>query len=203
MPRKPKSTRQAAIPVKYVQSDEIETAARKVMETDVALRSLREHNIGFFFVENRKDPGGRVDRWLSAKKSPPLWKDITEYEAVICVNAQKWGGLTDDEKRLALVHGLSHLSIDEKGNVVVEAHDVEAFAREVRHGGAWTPELTTVVEALTLFGKNGAKTDDDDDLRPKGEVNADALRGEADRSVKDEPTPIRRRNGHQPPAPLS
>lgn len=42
---------------------------------------------------------------------------------------------------------------------------------------------------------------DDEDLRPRGEVNADALRGEAARSVVDEPTPISRRgrNGAQQP----
>lgn len=35
--------------------------------------------------------------------------------------------------------------------------------------------------------------DDWDDLRPKGEVNTDALRGEADRAIlPDEPTPLRR-----------
>lgn len=47
-------------------------------------------------------------------------------------------------------------------------------------------------------------SDDFDDLRPTGEVNVDALRGEAERS--SEPTPIRpggskaRRNAAQPPA---
>lgn len=40
---------------------------------------------------------------------------------------------------------------------------------------------------------------DDEDLRPKGEVNADALRGIADRA--SEPTPIKRST--QPPASLN
>lgn len=44
-------------------------------------------------------------------------------------------------------------------------------------------------------------TDDvDEDLRPTGEVNTDALRGEAERSIIKEPTRIPRANG-QPPAP--
>ncbi len=45
----------------------------------------------------------------------------------------------------------------------------------------------------------GPAIDDDGDLRPTGEVNADALRGEADRSVIAEPTPIRGRSQQQPP----
>lgn len=38
---------------------------------------------------------------------------------------------------------------------------------------------------------------DEEDLRPNGDVNPDALRGEADRS--SEPTPFRQRSGQQPP----
>lgn len=190
MPRNPKSTRQEAVPVSFIISAEIETRARRLMAADVGLRSLGEHSIAFVLVENRKDPGGRVDRWVKAMKAPPLWSGLTDYEAVVAVNAQKWANLSETDRDNALRHGLRHLSVDEKGKIAVEAHDFEGFGSEVRHGGAWTPELTIFVEALTLFGK-GAPTDDDEDLRPKGEVNADALRGEADRSVAKEPTPLR------------
>jgi hypothetical protein len=49
----------------------------------------------------------------------------------------------------------------------------------------------------------GPSVSDDEDLRPTGEVNAAALRGEADRATVDEPTPIRRKANIQPPAPLN
>jgi hypothetical protein len=202
MPRKSPSTRQEAVPVAYSLSDDVESRARRIMGADVALRSLAEHNIAFVLVENRKDPGGRVDRWVRTTKAPPLWAGLTEYEAVVAVNDQKWSNLSETDRDNALRHGLRHLSVDERGKIAIEAHDFEGFGSEVRHGGAWTPELTVFVEALTLFGKNGAG-DDEEDLRPKGPVNTDALRGEADRSIVKEPTPSKGRNGQSPASPLS
>jgi hypothetical protein len=55
--------------------------------------------------------------------------------------------------------------------------------------------------SISFLGEQTKAFDDRADLRPKGEVNADALRGAAERS--SEPTPIRRRNGGQPQAPTS
>jgi hypothetical protein len=78
---------------------------------------------------------------------------------------------------------------------------VEDAAPAARRGWdeAGVPEAAGAV-AARMLGEEA-------DLRPTGDVNPDALRGEAERSVAAEPTPLRpRRTGNgraQPPAPLA
>ena len=89
---------------------------------------------------------------------------------------------------------------EEKTRIQIGLVDEDAPA--VR--GGWTqPTLPTAVGDIATKVLSDAL--DEADLRPTGEVNADALRGEAERSSTPEPTPLRPRrvgNGRaQPPAP--
>jgi hypothetical protein len=66
----------------------------------------------------------------------------------------------------------------------------------IAHVAAETP----APDESRVSRRKKAPDEADADLRPTGEVNADALRGIADRSSTDDaPTPINRRNGRVPP----
>jgi putative metallopeptidase len=218
-----KRFRQEAVPVKFTRSEEVEAVARRVIASDeVGLGALYNLNLGYVLIENRKAPDGPVDRWIRMVKAPPLWKALAEFDGILAVVAEKWHALTSQQQDAATYHALLHVVVNDKGALTLDGHDVEGFTKEVRRFGAWQAEIGVFGEQLGMFAvkSNGAAQvsaglGDDEDLRPTGEVNTDALRADAARSVVDDSTSLAdeadkrlrkrsRDNGRpQPPAQLS
>lgn len=70
------------------------------------------------------------------------------FDAGVWFRAKWWDGMTPDQRDAWVFHQLSHLSARPSGGGLVRVgHDVEAFADEPVHFGAWE-------EQLSLFERN-------------------------------------------------
>ena len=166
-------------------------------------------------------------------KASPLWRLLGETAIVIQFRQWFWEKFTEQERRGVLHHELSHIEIGEPGpdgqaKVSLREHDVEEFALTVKRFGPRRDHHAAFFRAfLDWHDRQEGRpaptplrsVEDDHDLRPTGEVNADELRGavandvrEAERSTDGAdddllPGPIvprrSRRSGHQPTAQLS
>lgn len=97
-----------------------------------------------------------------------------------------------------------HVEFDADARDQISIGLVDEDGRPARRGS----RSKAAPSAVATSGDDIAGAGDDDaDLRPTGEVNVDALRGEAERSIIKEPTPIRpggrqaSRNAHRLPTP--
>jgi hypothetical protein len=127
-------------------------------------------------------------------KAPRLWHDVTGFDVVIWIREHFWAEWDDHVRRAALLHELLHVEIkrDKENNakVAVRKHDVEDFVAVVKHygpifgyGNGGSPAYVRAAELWRKRTNGAAHADDDADLRPKGEVNIDELRGDVDRAV--------------------
>jgi hypothetical protein len=229
MPGRPRRTPKAPkvkVELVYEESSTIREVAERVIRLYAGKFGWTANfKLGYLLVHGSKPKEGGRDVAARFRKVPPLYHGITGLDAVVEVHAWAWNGyagspgMSAEEQEAIVVHELCHGSMSERGALRVEKHDLEEFHFVVGQYGAWTADVQRFEEQLSLFAARGpiiatgagrsrqesAGLADDEDLRPKGEVNAEALRGEADRATVAEPTPIKRpRNGHQPPAsPLS
>lgn len=103
------------------------------------------------------------------------------------------------------VAALASIELPEEGAVRVGRFRISKSLVSARSVSFETQESSRL--RITLLGDEAPRAarsrDDDADVRPKGEVNADALRGEVERA--SEPTPIRRpkNGGNQPSTPVN
>ncbi len=168
--------------------------------------------LGYLLVHGSKPKTGDRDVAGKFRKVPPVYHGLTGLDAVVEIHAWAWNALNAEQQEALVAHELCHGSMSERGALRVEKHDLTEFHFVVRTYGAWSADIRMFDEQLALFDANGgpyraptaAQTSIDDatDLRPTGEVNTDELRGIADRSVVDGPTPIasRRKKGTAAPA---
>lgn len=73
---------------------------------------------------------------------------IVTFDAILWFRAKWWDGMTPEQRDAWVFHQLSHLHARPSGGGLVRVgHDVEAFADEPVHFGAWE-------EQLSLFERN-------------------------------------------------
>jgi hypothetical protein len=124
-------------------------------------------------------------------KAPRLWHDVTGFDLAIWIRGYFWRRAEPRVRQAMLLHELLHVEIrrtkENEAKVSIRKHDVEDFVDVVRHygpifgyaeGGA-----RGLVKAAQLWDERTAKPDEED-LRPKGEVNPAALRGEVERASR-------------------
>ncbi len=207
-PREPK----VKVELVYEESGAVaEVAHRLIRLFPVQFGWTNSFSLGYLIVRGSKAKAGDRDVAGKFRKVPPVYHGLTGFDAVVEIHAWAWDALAAEEQEALVAHELCHGSMSERGTLRVEKHDLTEFHFVVGQYGAWAPDIARFREQLTLFETRGPafrtpsvaqRTLDDVDPKPKGEVNADELRGEVERA--SEPTPIRRakRNGQQPPAPL-
>jgi hypothetical protein len=127
-------------------------------------------------------------------KASPLWRLLAGTELVIQFRQWFWEKFSETERRGVLHHELSHVDIGETGDdgvlkVSLFEHDVEEFALTALRFGPRRDNHRALFESFLAWERQQQPrklrtVTDSEDLRPAGEVNADALRGEAERSVE-------------------
>jgi hypothetical protein len=136
-------------------------------------------------------------------KAPRMWADVTGYDVAIWIREHYWLEADDRVKRAMLLHELLHVEIRRDKNdvakVAVRKHDIEDFVAVAKHygpifgyGNGGAPAYVRAAEVWERRTSRrdaddqhaSARASDDEDLRPKGEVNADALRGVVERAAR-------------------
>ena len=206
--RKPKEPR---VPLTYEESDVVrDVAGRLIRLFPAAFGWTTNFKLGYLLVHgSRRGSDRRLDAMAKFRKVPPVYHGITGYDAVVEVHEWAWNELTAEQQEAIVSHELCHGEMTEKGTLRIVRHDLEEFAWVVRQYGAWAADIRRFDEQLALFDAAGPafrtpKTDQAtlDDVRPKGEINVEALRGEVDRAILPEPVSLRNRR-IPPAAPLS
>lgn len=201
----------------FIRSDEVAAVAQQVLAEhgksggvarvyDTA-RAIRDGEVHALWLLNDK-PFDELNEEKShdaagkCLKAPRLWHDVTGFDVVIWIRGYFWRRADARVRAAMLLHELLHVEIrrtkENEAKIAIRKHDVEDFVDVVRHygpifgyaeGGA-----RGLVKAAELWDE---RTRADEDLRPKGEVNPDALRGAVERS--SEPTRILRSKFTPPP----
>lgn len=173
--------------------------------------AMREHGLSIAYVFETK-PFDPLEEELKphtiakVTKASPLWRCLTDHELVIQFRQSFWDAFDDRQRTAVVHHELTHITVDEPDKagrikLSLRAHDVEDFSLTMRRFGPILPSRAAFVKAFLDWQHEqerpeptslrrvvtGGLDDPEQDLRPAGEVNVDALRGEAERSAKDEP----------------
>lgn len=191
MPRTARIRKQrvARVPLAYQLNDELTSLATALIQKhEVHFNDLRQMKIGYVLVSGGKEPKrDRVDGvWARFIKSPPIWRSIAGYDAIVWVREAVWKMLSQHQREALLAHELSHATTNDKGELTVVRHDLEDFAWVARHYGAWTENVELYGRQLSLFGKPD----------PKPEPKTDEAFADIDADVaarKDNVTPMRPR----------
>jgi putative metallopeptidase len=218
MPRRSRAPKEPKVKVElvYEESDAVaDVAGRLIRLFPAKFGWTTNFKLGYLLVHGSKAKTGDRDVAGKFRKVPPVYHGLTGLDAVVEIHAWAWNALNAEQQEALVAHELCHGSMSERGALRVEKHDLTEFHFVVGQYGAWQNDIATFAEQLSLFETRGGAfrapalaqaSLDDVDVKPKGEINTDELRGIADRSVVDEPTSLssRRKNG-QPPAtpPLS
>jgi hypothetical protein len=192
--RKPKVAR---VPLAYQLNDELTSVATALIQKhEVHFNELRQMKIGYVMVSGGREPKrDRIDGvWARFIKSPPVWRSIAGYDAIVWVREAVWKMLSAHQREALLAHELSHGTTNDKGELTVVRHDLEDFAWVARHYGAWTENVELYGRQLSLFGKPDPNGRQD-------EAFADIDAGVAERKARGTVTPMRprpARAGDQP-----
>lgn len=213
MARRPRAPK-PKVELVYEESSTIAAVANRLIRLfPVQFGWTSNFRLGYLIVRGSKPKSGDRDVAGKFRKVPPVYHGLTGFDAVVEIHAWAWDDLDATQQEALVAHELCHGSMSERGTLRVEKHDLTEFHWVVGQYGAWAADVRTFAEQLSMFNERGpalgrpqvvqrqAFAGDDADLRPKGEVNVDELRGAAER--ESEPTPIRRpkNGGTQPPAP--
>jgi hypothetical protein len=193
-PKEPKA------PVVYEPSPDIaEVAHRLIRLFPVQFGWTTNFKLGYIIVRGLKLNLDKKEPWGKFKKVPPLYRGLTNLDAVVEIVADGWSKLNAEQQEALIAHELCHGSMSERGALRVEKHDLEECRFVVAQWGAWDEGIRRFGEQLDLFSQRGPaiKTGTQGEQEPLS-----AFRKPTD----DTPTPLRpsKRNGQQPPAsPLS
>jgi len=84
----------------------------------------------------------------TAKKVSVREKLLSSVDAVVIL-AWDWWQEAEEEPRTALLdHELSHLSVDDDGNLITVPHDFSGFARVIGRHGIWNSSLEKAQRAI-------------------------------------------------------
>lgn len=154
-PRRIHAPKTKRVPLAYQLNDELaQFAALLHGKFEVHFASLASFKIGYVLISGGALPKrGKIDGWAARfLKVPPLWKGLTGYDAIVEVREAVWKILSAHQREALLAHELSHGDSNDKGDLVVQKHDLEEFAWIARHYGAWDEGIELFGKQLSLFG---------------------------------------------------
>jgi putative metallopeptidase len=152
--------RKPAEPVTYKSSSELRRVAEALIaKHPTTFGHLRNFKLAFLMVMNRRPPSDqRIDGLVTAWKASPRVKELSGYHAGVDALEASWGPLTEEQREVLVYHGLAHLGMNDKGDLRLDRHDVEAFMGEARLFGTNTRrEIVRLAEQLDLFEKPGER----------------------------------------------
>jgi hypothetical protein len=97
----------------------------------------------------------KKEPWGKFKKVPPLYRGLTNFDAVVELVEDGWKRLSAEQQEALVAHELCHGSMSEKGALRVEKHDLEEFRFVVAQWGAWDEGIRRFGEQLDLFSQRG------------------------------------------------
>lgn len=155
-PRKLTFRRKAADPVTFKHSNEVQHVAEELIALyGQTFGHLRRFKLAHVLVGNRKAPADRrLDALVRAFKAPPMWRELSGYHGGIAVLEAAWQPLDERQRKALVYHALAHLGINEKDEIRVERHDVEAFLGEARYYGETSIAIVRLAEQLDLFDRS-------------------------------------------------
>jgi hypothetical protein len=148
--RKPKEPK---VPITFELSDEAgDVASALFAKHETHFWSLRPFKIAYVMIFGARPPKDRkVDTVARFVKTSGLWKSLTGYDAVVWVKSIYWNALNATQREALLAHELSHGATNDKGELVIEKHDLEEFAWVARQYGAWSEGIEVFGKQLNLF----------------------------------------------------
>jgi predicted metallopeptidase len=190
MPRRPRTPKPKAEqePLSYQLSDELKDIGSRLIRLFPAhFGSLANHRIAYAMITGTKAArqGSKIDAVATARKAPPLWRDLAGYDAVVTVNAADWQHYDASQREALVAHELSHLGVSEKGTLRLEHHDLEEFAWIARHYGQWRGAVTQFTEQLSLFDPKAKPEDTEQAELPEPEQGVIVMK----RNGGEQPTP--------------
>lgn len=141
--RKPKAPQ---VPVTYEESSEIKS---------VQFGWTANFKIGYVVIRGLKLNLDKKEPWGKFKKVPPLYRGLTNLDAVVEIVADGWSRLNAEQQEALIAHELCHGSMSEKGALRLEKHDLEEFRFVVAQWGAWDEGIKRFGEQLDLFSQRG------------------------------------------------
>lgn len=199
--RFPKPPKVQTPPIKWEIDDELTSVATALMaKHEVHFNDLRQLRIGYLMITGGREPKrDRIDGvWARFMKVPEPYRTLTELDAVVWVRQAIWKVLNETQRQALIAHQLSHGMTNDKGELVIQKHDVEDFAWVARHYGAWHENVELYGKQLSLFGKHDEKPANG---TPDAFADIDAKVAE-EKTERAEPTQLRPRptSTDQPPA---
>ncbi len=189
MIRRARAPKEPKAPVVYEESSEIRAVAERLIRLfPVQFGWVANFKIGYVIVRGLKLNLDKREPWGKFKKVPPLYRGLTNLDAVVEIVADGWQRLAAEQQEALVAHELCHGSMSERGALRIEKHDLEEFRFVVAQWGAWDEGIRRFGEQLDLFTQRGPT------------IRTPAI----EQTTLEAPTPLHRRtSGQQPPAPLS
>lgn len=170
-----RTPRPERIPMSFILSDEItEVAALVFAKHGVHFDALRPLKIGYVMIGGGSPPKrDRIDGvWARFIKSPPIWRSISGFSALVWVREPVWRILSADQREALIAHELSHGTTNDRGELVVAHHDLEEFAWVARQYGPWSDGIRLFGQQLSLFGTPDGEAPGE--RRPNGKRSEEA-----------------------------
>lgn len=149
-PREPK------VPVTYEESPAIKSVAERLIRLyPVQFGWTANFKIGYVVIRGLKLNLDKKEPWGKFKKVPPLYRGLTNLDAVVEIVGAGWDRLNAEQQEALVAHELCHGSMSEKGALRLEKHDLEEFRFVVAQWGAWDEGIKRFGEQLDLFAAHG------------------------------------------------
>lgn len=189
--RIPRADRPKPDPLKWGISDDVTSvAAALIARFEVHFADLRQLRIGYLMITGGREPKrDRIDGvWARFMKVPEPYRTLTELDAVLWVREAIWKVLSAEQRQALIAHQLSHGMTNDKGELVIQKHDLEDFAWVARQFGAWHENVELYGRQLSLFGQPDSKDQHDAAF---ADLDARAAEQKAERQA--DVVPMRRR----------
>lgn len=162
MPRQ--SSARLAGPVEpFTKSDAVAAVADQVIADNVGFRNLREIEVAYLLNNRPLDPADAagIDAIVKAVKAPPVWSFLSDVHVAVWVIAGFWHAFSEDQRRAAITHALSHVMVEEDDagevRVKIAPHDVEEFHRVAAQFGSWTTSVELFAKAIAAQRKHAGE----------------------------------------------
>ena len=158
MARRPsfKAPKEPKVPVVYEVSADVKSVAERLVRLyPVQFGWTSNFRLGYIMVRGLKLNLDKKEPWGKFKKVPPLYRGLTDLDAVIEIVADGWDRLDAHQQEALIAHELCHGSMSERGALRVEKHDLEEFRFVVAQWGAWDEGIKRFGEQLDLFTQRG------------------------------------------------
>lgn len=98
------------------------------------LNVIKEYDIRVGFVVSQENPGGTKIKYADCRKLKWTYKAFLPFDFLITFYDRNTELLSDNQKKIVMLHELKHIGIGEKG-MKLEEHDKEDFANILEEYG--------------------------------------------------------------------